>query len=164
MDHIVQRGGRSVTAKVPKTEKGRATRDRIVAAASELIGERGVADTSLDDVIERAGASKSQLYHYFEDRSALRRSVVEHNADDLLGHLRDGLRSMQDQGKLHQSADADELATATMAAIHGGYLLTQARRDPGQLAIALDAAYGRLRAHAANASVWRVTTRVESGG
>jgi TetR/AcrR family transcriptional regulator, transcriptional repressor for nem operon len=71
---------------------------------------------------------------------------------------------MQDQGKLHQSGDADELATATMAAIQGGYLLTQARRDPGQLAIALDAAYGRLRAHATTASVWRVTTRVESGG
>ena len=71
----------------PKTARGRATRERIVDATCELIGERGVAETSLDDVIERAGASKSQLYHYFEDRAALLRGAVEHNSDEVLGGL-----------------------------------------------------------------------------
>ena len=195
----------------PKTAKGRATRERIVAAASDLIGERGLAETSLDDVIERAGASKSQLYHYFEDRAALLRAVVAHNTDRVLGHLgpvdswrairswfdsmvelqaerharggcpigslvpqlaetderarlmlaasytrwethlRDGLQSMQAQRKLDPRADPDQLATATMAAIQGGLLLAQTRRDPGPLAIALDAAYGHLRSRAASA-------------
>jgi TetR/AcrR family transcriptional regulator, transcriptional repressor for nem operon len=181
-----------------------------VAAASELISERGVATTSLDDVIERAGASKSQLYHYFDDRAALLRAVVEHNTEGVISYLGevedgwaairswldsmvqlqverrgcggcpvgslvpqlaetdaqarealaasfarweallgDGLRSMQARGKLDPRADPDELATATMAAIQGGLLLTQTRRDPRQLAIALDAAYAHLRAHAA---------------
>jgi TetR/AcrR family transcriptional repressor of nem operon len=68
----------------PKTARGRATRERLVTAASELIAERGVAATSLDDVIERAGTSKSQLYHYFEDRAALLRAVVLHNTDSVL--------------------------------------------------------------------------------
>ena len=209
----------------PKTARGRATRERIVAAASELIGERGIAETSLDDVIERAGASKSQLYHYFEDRAALLRAVVTHNAEGVLSDLppldgwnairswfdslvelqvergacggcpigslvgqlaepdegarfelaasfarweaglRDGLRSMQLRGELDRSADPDELATATLAAIQGGLLLTQARRDPGQLAIALDGAYTHLRAHAASAGEPRpdVTPAVERG-
>jgi TetR/AcrR family transcriptional repressor of nem operon len=71
----------------PKTARGRATRERIVAAASALIGERGIAETSLDDVIERAGVSKSQLYHYFEDRAALLRAVVDHNTEGVLGFL-----------------------------------------------------------------------------
>src|SRR5215216_303562 len=62
-------------------------RERIVAAAAELIAERGVAQTSLDDVIERAGASKSQLYHYFEDRAALLRAVVVHNAEGIVSDL-----------------------------------------------------------------------------
>src|SRR5918992_696658 len=70
-----------------KTPGGRATRQRIVAAASELISERGVAETSLEDVMERAGASKSQLYHYFDDRAALLRAVVEHNTDGVIGYL-----------------------------------------------------------------------------
>jgi hypothetical protein len=62
--------------------------------------------------------------------------------------LRDGLHTMQARGKLARSADPDELATAAMASIQGGLLLTQVRRDPGQLAIALDSAYAYLRAHA----------------
>jgi TetR/AcrR family transcriptional regulator, transcriptional repressor for nem operon len=199
-----------MTPRQPITARGRATRERIVAAASELIGERGVAETSLDDVIERAGVSKSQLYHYFEDRTALLRAVIDHNTEQVLGgldrlddswkairawldsmveiqiqrdghggcpigtlvpqlaeadeearlalagsfarweaYLRDGLTAMQANGKLDRRADPEALATATMASIQGGLLLTQTRRDPGQLGIALDAAYAHLRAHAA---------------
>jgi len=58
------------------------------------------------------------------------------------------LRSLQAGGKLDRRADPERLATATLAAIQGGLLLSQTRRDPGQLAIALDAAYQHLRAHA----------------
>jgi TetR/AcrR family transcriptional repressor of nem operon len=58
------------------TARGRATRDRIVAAAAALMHERGVAGTSLDDVRAATGTSKSQLYHYFADKSALVRAVV----------------------------------------------------------------------------------------
>ena len=197
----------------PRTAKGRATRARIVAAAAALIRERGVAATSLDDVIERAGVSKSQLYLYFEGRAALLRDVVAHNAElvleaqephlgslaswkairtwldvlvelqvtagarggcpigSLVGQLaeadeqtrqvladsfaqweeplRSGLRSMQKRGKLARRANPDRLATATLAAIQGGLVLTQSRRDPGQLAVAVDAAYAHLRAYAA---------------
>src|SRR5262249_24221710 len=52
----------------PRTARGSATRGRIVAAAAALIREQGIAETSLDDILERAGASKSQLYLYFENR------------------------------------------------------------------------------------------------
>jgi TetR/AcrR family transcriptional repressor of nem operon len=198
----------------PKTARGRETRERIVTSAAELIGERGVAETSLDDVIERARVSKSQVYHYFDDREALLRAVVSHNCDDVLaaqsphlgsldtwkairawfdslvqlqverdaqggcpvgslvgqlaesdeearleleasfeqweGEIRAGLRSMRADGKLARRANPDELATATLAAIQGGLLLTQTRRDPRQLATALDAAYAHLRSYAAS--------------
>ena len=69
---------------LPRTAKGRATRARIIAAAAGLIGERGVAGTSLDDVIERAAVSKGQLYHYFQDKADLLRAVVTHQADMVL--------------------------------------------------------------------------------
>ena len=196
----------------PRTARGRATRERIVASAAALIRERGVAETSLDDVLERAGASKSQLYLYFADRAALVREVVAENADlvlaaqephlssldswkairawldslvelqqdagarggcaigSLVGQLaetdeqarqlladgfarweaslRRGLYSLQERGKLELNADPDRLATATLAAIQGGLVLTQTRRDPRQLAIAVDAAYDHLRSYA----------------
>lgn len=60
----------------PLTARGSATRARIVAAAAVLLHERGVAGTSLDDVRSATETSKSQLYHYFADKSALVRAVV----------------------------------------------------------------------------------------
>jgi TetR/AcrR family transcriptional repressor of nem operon len=66
------------------TVRGRATRERIVLAAAALLHERGVAGTSLDDVRAATGTSKSQLYHYFEDKSALVRAVVERQVEQVL--------------------------------------------------------------------------------
>jgi hypothetical protein len=40
------------------------TRERIVRAAAELMHASGMAGTTLDQVIEASGMSKSQLYHY----------------------------------------------------------------------------------------------------
>ncbi len=184
-------------------------RDRIVQAGAELIAEKGVAGMSLDDVRERTGASRSQLYHYFEDRGDLVRAVIDattetvlHNQGALLdhldswagidrwfdamvqyqfgrhacggcpigslagqvaerdpdaraaiaagldrweAHLRDGLTRMRARGKLRKDTDTAALATATMASIQGGILLTQIRRNPGQLRIALNAARNNLR-------------------
>lgn len=62
------------------TERGQATRWRIVSAACELIQERGVAATSLGDVRQRAGVSQSQLYHYFGDKHGLLQAVVDATA------------------------------------------------------------------------------------
>jgi AcrR family transcriptional regulator len=68
----------------PATEKGRTTRARIIQAAAELVAERGVAEMSLDEVGARAHASRSQLYHYFEDRDDLIRAVVDATTSTVL--------------------------------------------------------------------------------
>jgi TetR/AcrR family transcriptional regulator, transcriptional repressor for nem operon len=52
------------------------------------------------------------------------------------------------RGKLDRRANPERLATATLATIQGGLVLTQSRRDPNQLAIAVEAAYAYLRVHA----------------
>ena len=56
---------------------------------------------------------------------------------------------MRAAGKLGRTADPARLATATLASIQGGLVLTQTRRDPQQLRIALDAAHAHLRSFAA---------------
>ena len=68
----------------PSTRKGRQTRDRIVDAACDLVFERGVAGLNLDDVREATGTSKSQLYHYFNDKSDLIKAVVDRQAERVL--------------------------------------------------------------------------------
>jgi AcrR family transcriptional regulator len=68
----------------PKTRRGQASRERIIASAADLVGERGVQGTSLDDVLTTAGASKGQLYHYFRDKEDLVRAVVARQTERVL--------------------------------------------------------------------------------
>jgi TetR/AcrR family transcriptional regulator, transcriptional repressor for nem operon len=185
------------------TPKGLATRDRIVAAAAQLIHERGVPGTTTEEVRDSAGVSSSQLYHYFKDKMALVRAVIAYQTDavldpqgEFLGHLdnmralrrwrdllvgdqrgrgcaggcplgslsseiaeimpefridlntaftrwedgiRSGLRAMHARGELRKDADPDRLATALLAAVQGGLLLTQIRRNTRPLEAAVDA-------------------------
>ena len=87
------------------TAKGQATRERIVAAAAQLMFERGVAGTSTDEVQAAAGVSASQVYHYFADKRALVSAVIAWQADSVVGGQAplfaeldsvDGLRAWRD--------------------------------------------------------------------
>jgi len=69
----------------PTTERGRQTRQRIVDAAAQVVAEKGALAASLDEVGERAKASRSQLYHYFNDKADLLRAVAEATNDAVLG-------------------------------------------------------------------------------
>lgn len=60
------------------TAKGRATRDRIVQAAAQLIVTEGMSASNMDNVRRAASVSGSQLAHYFADKSALIRAVIRH--------------------------------------------------------------------------------------
>jgi AcrR family transcriptional regulator len=136
-----------VTA-APPTDRGRATRERIVTTASSLIRLRGLAETSLDDVIREAGVSKSQLYHYFEDRSALLRAVVERNADSVLGELPplgswSAIRAWFDS-MVELQVERDARGGCTI-----GALVSQLAEADEQARIALAEAFARWQAHLA---------------
>jgi AcrR family transcriptional regulator len=190
------------------TPKGQATRSRVLTAAVELVAERGVAAVTLDDVQERAGVSRGQLYHYFAGRSELLHAVVDATADwvigaqrELLGaldswaalerwllfvesmqatrarsgcplgtlvgqlvpqddgsrralaaafdrwegHLSAGLRTLGERGELRSDVDSARLATAVLAALQGGYLMSQVRGDHEHFRRATDGARAILR-------------------
>ena len=78
----------------PPTAKGRATRDRIVDAACDLVFERGASTLNLDDVRAASGTSKSQLYHYFADKSDLVHAVVVRQSERVLDLHRPVLASV----------------------------------------------------------------------
>src|SRR6202012_4961519 len=73
------------------TRRGRETRRRIVAAAAELMFANGVAETTLEDIRSAAGGSGSQVDHYFEDKQALVRAVIDYQADAVLDAQSDQL-------------------------------------------------------------------------
>lgn len=62
------------------------------------------------------------------------------------GLIRDGLVEMQQRGELATDADPADLAVAMLAAVQGGLLLSQVRRDPAPLRIAVDTMIDHLHA------------------
>ena len=66
------------------TAKGRATRDRIVKVAAELILSDGLSALNMDALRKAASVSGSQLAHYFTDKAALIRAVVARQIDVVL--------------------------------------------------------------------------------
>src|SRR5271166_931450 len=80
---LVMRPGTAKSRRL--TARGAAMRERIVSAAADLVWARGLGETSLDDVMEKSGASKSQLYHYFADKDALLREAAALEVRRVLG-------------------------------------------------------------------------------
>jgi AcrR family transcriptional regulator len=60
-----------------RVAQGDATRASLVQAARELFGEQGYVDTSLDEIVARAGVTKGAVYHHFDGKEGLFRVVFE---------------------------------------------------------------------------------------
>ncbi|MFG1933373.1 TetR/AcrR family transcriptional regulator [Mycobacterium sp. NPDC048908] len=84
----------------PVTAKGRSTRERIVRSAAELILADGLSSLSMANVRKAASVSGSQLAHYFTDKQALIRAVINRQAEVVLTFHRQpklgGLQSFDD--------------------------------------------------------------------
>jgi TetR/AcrR family transcriptional regulator, transcriptional repressor for nem operon len=87
------------------TAKGRATRERIVAAASELMLTRGVARTTIEDIQEAAAISTSQMYHYFADKNDLVTAVIDFQTGNVLGVQHLGLDRIETVEDLYRWRD-----------------------------------------------------------
>jgi TetR/AcrR family transcriptional repressor of nem operon len=91
---------------LPTTDRGRLTRQRIVAAAAQVVAEKGALGASLDEVGARAPASRSQLYHYFDDKSDLLLAVAEATNSTVLDGQRDLFDHLDTWDGLVRWADA----------------------------------------------------------
>lgn len=74
------------------TARGAATKARILAAANQLMRERGVAATTLADVRSATNTSKSQLYQHFADKDALVNEVIGQRGEEVLSQQRQRLQ------------------------------------------------------------------------
>jgi TetR/AcrR family transcriptional regulator, transcriptional repressor for nem operon len=200
----------SNSAPRPKlTSRGAATRNRIVFAAAELMHVRGVAATTIDEVLAASATSKSQFYQHFSDKTELVYEVITLRADEILSWqrvrlekvdsfrglylwrdamvqrctLRRGLwgcelgslaaelsdtddkarlslaehfaewramlatalERMRDTGVLRGDVDAPALATGLLAAVEGGYLLSQTAHDPRLMQTAMNSAIAHVK-------------------
>ncbi|MGC4847262.1 TetR/AcrR family transcriptional regulator [Micromonospora sp. DT15] len=77
------------------SQRGIATRERILDAANRLTLVRGVNATTLDDIREASQTSKSQLYHHFADKQELVRALVTYRGALVLQRETAGLQRLR---------------------------------------------------------------------
>ena len=61
----------------PITERGRRTRDNLLAAGRTVFEQRGYANTRMSDIATAAGVSHGTVYTWFDDKEALLRALVD---------------------------------------------------------------------------------------
>jgi len=133
------------------------TIDQVLAAQPALadLSSWGAIDTWFDQLVALqiarnavGGCPIGRLAGTLAESDYQARAALADGFDRWQEPLRNGLESMRAAGELRADADPALLATATLASIQGGLVLTQTRRDPNQLRVALDAAGTYLRAFA----------------
>ena len=65
------------TPLVPTQERSRERFDRILAAATEILAEKGSDAFRMSDIVERTGIAFGSLYQYFPDKSAVIGTLAE---------------------------------------------------------------------------------------
>ena len=71
--------------------------------AAELFAERGIAGTSLDEVLAAANAGKGQFYHYFRSRDELAAAAVGHRCAQVIAGLTQALGDVSSLAGLEQA-------------------------------------------------------------
>ena len=129
--------------RTPRQRRSQERLARIIHAAGELCGERGVDAVTMEAIAERAGTSIGSLYQFFPNRDALLHALAERNMTDLDALLESG--DDPDVGSLTLPALVDAVLEPFVAfhEAHPGYF---AVLFAPQGSHALTALRGRLRA------------------
>ncbi len=117
----------------PRPRVDHLRKPQIVAAAAEVIYERGLRDARIGDIAKRAGTSSPTILYYFESKDRLFEHVVEQSDREFYARLTEG------QAQHERAADKlVHLIEETSLGLGGinDYTLwmemwVRARRDPG---------------------------------
>lgn len=80
-------GAAAAAGKKLRPARTNATKQRLFEASMELIGERGAAGVTVDEIAASAGVSKGTVYYNFGSKSDLIAQLLRHGVDILLVRL-----------------------------------------------------------------------------
>jgi AcrR family transcriptional regulator len=86
MDDILDGG--QIESDNPSTAKASGTKDRLIAAARELMIERNAVDFSLQDVAARSGFNSALVKYHFGNKDGLLLAILERDAAHSIAQVR----------------------------------------------------------------------------
>ncbi|MET8470226.1 TetR/AcrR family transcriptional regulator [Streptomyces sp. NPDC006422] len=125
---------------LPKQDRSRVTRQRLLESAVACLAERGWAGSTVSVVAEHAGVSRGAAQHHFPTREDLFTAAVEYVAEE----RSTALRALRPQGRAEAVAALVDLYTGPLfrAALH---LWVAASNEPqlGERVTELESRVGR---------------------
>ena len=82
----------------PRPKVDHLRKPQIIAAAAEVLYERGLFDTRIGDIAERAGTSSPTILYYFESKDRLLEEAVEYADRTFYERLSEGQERFEDAG------------------------------------------------------------------
>jgi AcrR family transcriptional regulator len=70
-----------------KVEQGEHSRDALIASAITLFAEKGFAETSTTEIVDRAGLTRGALYHHFADKDQLFEAALDAVEGDIFDRV-----------------------------------------------------------------------------
>ncbi len=77
VDKLIEKTGPAVQLESGARTKGERTREKLMDLAYESIVEKGFAATSIEELVEAAGITKSGFFYHFRDKNDLARQLFE---------------------------------------------------------------------------------------
>ena len=77
VDRLIEKTGPSVQLESNAQSKGERTRQRILDVAYDSIVQKGFAATSVEELVEAAGITKSGFFYHFRDKNDMARQLLE---------------------------------------------------------------------------------------
>ena len=77
VDRLIEKTGPAVQLESGAQTKGERTREKILDIAYESIVQKGFAATSIEELVEAAGITKSGFFYHFRDKNDLARQLLD---------------------------------------------------------------------------------------
>src|SRR5688500_11051015 len=77
VEKLIEKTGPAVQLDSGAQTKGERTRERILDVAYESIVQKGFAATSIEELVEAAGITKSGFFYHFRDKNDLARQLFD---------------------------------------------------------------------------------------
>lgn len=90
-------------------------REELLCAARDLYQEKGLARTSIQDITDRVGVTRSLFYHYFSDKGAVTSAVL----DDYVG---DYVEALSYWNERRRKGDVDEALLSVVRLVRNAIL------------------------------------------
>jgi AcrR family transcriptional regulator len=87
----------------PRTDRGRRTRRRLLAAAEQVFGRDGFYRASIVDITRAAGIAQGTFYLYFPSKTALFVELVRTMGHDLRRHLHEATQGIDRRARAEEA-------------------------------------------------------------